>query len=229
MKLNKLIEEIMTMMKTNRIIYEMLIENTGKHFLDSGGTDGRMWQKNQSKSIQDFENEPEERIEIDMERGEIYRTVSVYHFLSQLEQDKFCEIFNNKYVPADDWNGEVNGVSEAGYDFLEVNEFEVGYSFNTYNGDSDLSQILQGTYLERDGETYLLLQIHGGCDARGGYTDARLFLLPHGIIHEYMQEWRHSDEILADIEEGYLTEFYDYYSGEELNTDDVLRVLNIEV
>ena len=74
--------------------------------------------------------------------------------------------------------------------------------FNTYNGDSDLSQILQGAWLEdADGDTYLLLQIHGGCDARGGYTDAKLFKpQDEGLIHSYLQEYIYSDEIEEEYE-----------------------------
>ena len=39
------------------IVYEMLTENTGTHFLDSGGEDGRHWQVNQKKSLADFQAE----------------------------------------------------------------------------------------------------------------------------------------------------------------------------
>ena len=44
-------------MKTQELIYEMLTESTGKHFLDSGGDNSRHWQRNQKKSINDFINE----------------------------------------------------------------------------------------------------------------------------------------------------------------------------
>jgi len=47
-------------MKTKEIIYNMLTENTGRHMLDSGGAYGRNWERNQVKTIEDFENEPEE-------------------------------------------------------------------------------------------------------------------------------------------------------------------------
>jgi len=39
-------------METKQLVYKMLTENTGKHFLDSGGTDGRMWQRNQRKTME---------------------------------------------------------------------------------------------------------------------------------------------------------------------------------
>ena len=50
-------------MSTRQAIYEMLTESTGEHFLDSGGDDGRHWQINQKKTIEDFENEPDIIIE----------------------------------------------------------------------------------------------------------------------------------------------------------------------
>lgn len=48
---------------------------------------------------------------------------------------------------------------------------------NTYNGEDLLSQTLQwtGFSLPQDGDDYILLQIHGGADVRGGYTRPRVF------------------------------------------------------
>lgn len=47
---------------------------------------------------------------------------------------------------------------------------------NTYNGEDLLSQTIQYVYFEVEGQGgYVLLQIHGGCDARGGYTKPRAF------------------------------------------------------
>lgn len=55
------------------------------------------------------------------------------------------------------------------------------FTNNTYNGEDALSRTLQYTMFSvhdstflPDG-TYVLLQVHGGCDVRGGYTDPRLF------------------------------------------------------
>jgi len=46
---------------------------------------------------------------------------------------------------------------------------------NTYNHGSTLSQTLQYSMFEYDGENYYILQVHGGCDIRGGYTTPRVF------------------------------------------------------
>lgn len=204
--------------ETQRKIYEMLTENTGTHMLDSGGAYGRNWERNQKKSIDDFYNEPEELYQLDMKYNEVCRTVSVFHFLSDLELCPICDEFNAINEKANNWeaDADIYGVSTEAWEYLtEFNEVEVIRSWNTYNGESDLSQVLQGSELEINGEGYWLIQIHGGCDVRGGYTNARLFRARSGYrwegIHEYLWEWRDSFEILDDMAEGYITEAVDYW------------------
>ncbi len=63
-------------LNTKKVIYKMLTENTGIHMCDSGGKDGRMWQRNQKKSFNDFNNEPEITKDDDL----IYN--SLFHHLS---------------------------------------------------------------------------------------------------------------------------------------------------
>jgi hypothetical protein len=204
-------------MNAQELIYNMLTENTGSHMLDSGGAYGRNWERNQVKTMQDFENEPEEVYTYSKRWNELSRTVSVYHYLSQLQTDRVCDKFNA--MPCEDWDAEdVYGVSKAQWEWLNefFHDLKVTHTFNTYNFDSDLSQILQGSWIEgyrprRAGyavgvERYLLLQIHGGCDARGGYTNAKLFLPPdYGIINEYLDEYKDSYSIDEDLEHGYIT------------------------
>jgi len=212
----------------NELVYSMLTENTGTHFLDSGGTSGRMWQRNANKCLQDFENESAETYQYSADSNEIFRTVSVYHFLTNdLEINDICFEFNNLNTNPEDWEGgtDVYGVSLAAWDYLtEFNEVEVSRSWNTYNGDSDLSQILQGANLTINDEHYVLIQIHGGADARGGYTDAKLFKCGDfldGMIHEYLREYADSYEILEELE--YIDSMSDYwddskvYKGKELD------------
>jgi hypothetical protein len=194
-------------MRIKELIFDMLTENTGRHPLDSGGAYGRAWERNQARTIEDFENEPEEKYTYHKSGNYLERTVSVFHFLSQLDTDWICEEFNA--MPCMDWDAddEVYGVSKAQWDWLKSKfEVKVGYTFNTYNGDSDLSQILQGSWVEINGDVYLLLQIHGGCDARGGYTNAKLFTTTEEhMIHEYLREYKDSYETLDDLIEGYIT------------------------
>ena len=170
--------------ETQKTVFAMLTENTGTHFLDSGGTNGRMWQRNQGKSIQDFANEPEQSVNISNwvaangnEYTEIERTVSVFHYLSQLELDDLCEPFNDIQDECNNWDAdcEAYGVSREAWQML-IDEcdpdIKIDRVWNTYNGESDLSQVLQGAWLEVFGEPYVLIQVHGGADVRGGYYNA---------------------------------------------------------
>jgi len=190
-------------MRTNELIYEMLTENTGSHMLDSGGGGNRNWQKNQGKTIEDFENEEEETITFDPKFKELYRRVSVYHYLSELTQDEICRDFN-MINTSSDWEGEYYGTSRKAADFLDILDLELVNDWNTYNGDSDLSQVLQGTTFKNDDdEYYYLIQIHGGSDVRGGYTDAKLFKCSEdndGMIHSYLSEYKDSYELKEELE-----------------------------
>ena len=157
--------------------YGMLTESTGTALCDSGGTYGRHWERNQHKSLEDFKAEPE----VEWARHGYY-TVSVFHYILKcgLDLDDLCHEFNAQDV--DDWHGEYYGISAAGQQWLDEHGFNHERDWNTYNHESALSQILQGTELTYNGERYVLLQLHQGCDARAGYTDARLFHLPHGFM-----------------------------------------------
>lgn len=212
-------------METKKIIYGMLTENTGTHFLDSGFANGRMWQKNQVKTIDDFENEEVEKYELHKwnDNYELERTLSVYHYLKDLETDDICNEFNRLQDNSDNWdaNCEAYGVSLEAWEHLD-NEFEVDIDrvFNTYNGDSDLSQVLQGANIRIDDEPYIILQIHGGADVRGGYTDAKLFKLnDDGLIHEYLREYMDSYELSEELE--YIDKVW--HEGELIDFTDELK------
>ena len=215
-------------MDTKQIVYGMLTENTGTHFLDSGGSNCRMWQRNAKKTMQDFDNEDEQSYEFDFKYNEIYRTVSVFHYLTNnLEIDDICEQFNKLQNENDNWNadGDFYGVSLEAGNFLNIlNNVEIQRSWNTYNGDSDLSQILQGTTLEIDGEYYFIIQIHGGADARGGYTHAKMFKSGYfcdGMIHEYLSEYMDNYEMEDEIE--YIDTFIDYYDNSITYTNEQVQ------
>ena len=219
-----------TTSNTKELVFSMLTENTGTHMCDSGGDNGRMWQRNANKCVADFENEPAELYQYDQKYNEIHRTVSVFHYLTHnLEVDEIAFNFNELNTNAKDWDADCKeddaslyGVSlNAWLDLVTSNEVEVSRSWNTYNGDSDLSQILQGANLTINEEYYVLIQIHGGADARGGYTDAKLFKCDEdGMIHEYLREYADSCEILEELE--YIDSMVDYwddsivYKGKEL-------------
>lgn len=179
-----------TIDRTAEVLKEMLTENTGRHLLDSGDYYGRHWERNQLRS---FDNEPEVVLEFDSCGMEA--TINVYHFLKRnLEFDeewdnlfyRFVEEYNNEHAPwlqlmeeFPEWLKKTLGLKVGGV-YGDGEPFTV----NTYNHQSLLSQTLQYLYMSVEGEynddiyvndTFILLQIHQGCDVRGGYTRPRVF------------------------------------------------------
>lgn len=219
--------------KIDHLVHAMLLENTGRHFLDSGGAYGRNWERNQGKTIEDYISAPSAVLDVSkwerdgVESWDCSPTLSLFHHLrDNLELDSICDEFNS--LPVEDWSSDFYGVSAAGQEWLENHGFTPDCdSFNSYNWCANFSQVVQGQRLELDGERYLLLQIHGGCDVRGGYTDAKLFKFSNDPLYflnesagfsvdnpenpgEYLSlnwsgEWINSDGGCADDE--YLTKF----------------------
>jgi len=166
--------------RVENLVYKMLTENTGSHMLDSGGAYGRAWQRNAKKTIKDFRDAPSCWLEIEMHSEtnlNFSPTISVFHYMSEnLDLDDICDKFNKKTV--ENWDSEeFYGVSDKGEKFLLEHFDREGDNWNTYNWESNLSQVLQGATLKHKetGDEYILIQVHGGCDVRGGYTDAKLF------------------------------------------------------
>ena len=229
-----------TTSNTEQLIYSMLTENTGTHMLDSGGDNGRMWQRNANKCLQDFADEPAELYQYDNKYNEIHRTVSVFHYLTNnLEVDSIAFRFNELNTNPEDWvadckedDATLYGVSvNAWLDLVTENyQVEVSRSWNTYNGDSDLSQILQGANLTINDEHYVLIQIHGGADARGGYTDAKLFKCGDymdGMIHEYIREYADNYEVMEELE--YIDSMVDYWDESIVYTGKKLESIKLKL
>jgi hypothetical protein len=153
--------------RTEEAVYEMLIENTGRHLLDSGGENGRSWQRNQSKSIEDFRNEP--RTIFDTKYYDA--TVSLFHHLTEklTYSPEYTEDFN-------DWAGQRD---DSWLELMEEYPVSMGwrklFTENSYNRESLLSQVIQYTVYDTGSELLVALQVHGGADVRGGYTRPRIF------------------------------------------------------
>jgi hypothetical protein len=174
--------------QTKRMIAKMLTTNTGTHMLDSGGVYGRNWERNQGR---DFEAEASGTLEFRVYNGspEIDATLSVYHWLSdRLEYDakldrRFYRWATRPSRADDPWlvSAEEFVKHLADHDGREVTGLYGDgdpFTINTYNGEDMLSQTIQYVYFEMDGDPYVLLQIHGGCDVRGGYTRPYAFQVP---------------------------------------------------
>lgn len=163
--------------QTECVLADMLTENTGRHMLDSGGAYGRNWERNQGAKAEDFLAAP--AVRFDGYGDDVWPIVDLFHFLrDRLEFDPRMNRAFELWValrnePDDPWLVEAEEFAEAwndrGYGVSGAT------SHNSYNGESYLSQVIQWAQFERDGEHYAVLQIHGGCDVRGGYTKPRVF------------------------------------------------------
>ncbi|MBN2447761.1 MAG: hypothetical protein JXO22_13595 [Phycisphaerae bacterium] len=180
---------------TECVLAGMLAENTGTHFLDSGGTPkfdddgqyvgsehgyGRQWERNRGRN---FEGEPATVVNF---RYGIEVTHHVYHWLKdRIEYDaelqerfeQFCEEVDPEHDRywLDLMESFPEWLRDQGHEVTGLYGDGDPFTQNTYNGEDLLSQVLQFLYLEMDGDAYVLLQIHGGCDVRGGYTAPKAF------------------------------------------------------
>jgi hypothetical protein len=152
---------------------EMLRENTGRSILDSGDYYGRNWQRNQGV---DFEKEPEGCLRFWARNGELdfVGTVSVYHFLKdRLSYNPDLDERYRQFVEEEDRYLDLRS-AESFVDSLEGARGIYGedgpFTINTYNGEDLLSQVIQYVYWTDDDGAHVMLQLHGGCDVRGGYT-----------------------------------------------------------
>jgi len=182
-------------METKQVIYNMLTENTGTHFLDSGGANDRHWQRNQSKTIDDFEKEEEIQI-IDKNSEYPYLIKSLYHHLidscEYLEKDNkdFINWINqNPYSWKDNQDGRCAG---SMYDVEEYMSLTYGDDIRTeytFNYDNNLSPDIQFMTV---GDTYdcniIALAIHNGADARGGLTDYKIFRIDEDYFYNFNED-----------------------------------------
>lgn len=154
--------------RTAQKLAEMFTANTGKHFLDSGGAYGRNWERNQGMTAEEFLSAPSATWERDYGF-----TLSSFHYCyNRLKYSKTAEVLtrlmhvwelsdydNRNLYSLDDQEAYLQHLGATGI-----------YGYNTYNGEENLSQTLQFMQFELFGTGFILLQVHGGCDVRGGYT-----------------------------------------------------------
>ena len=192
-------------MKTENIIYKMLVENTGVHMCDSGGEDGRHWQRNQKKKLKDFKNE------IDISYDEDgHCTKSLFHHLNESctylpdITDQFNDWINeDKYHWIDNKNGRSHIIADV-EDFMNKfiypdNKAQCTY---TYNFDNCLSQDIQWI---SSGDLYqnniIALCIHNGADARGGLTDYKFFKVDWDQFLNYSTDYYDEKDIKEQYKE----------------------------
>lgn len=172
--------------KLKAVANSMLKENTGQHMLDSGGAYGRQWQRNQTR---DFEKEPVvfEHIDGDRDTGEVkemWATYNLYWFMQNfLYLDKDTTYLNTKFRKFATSDKMKNEPWEDCLDeFTKKEKGNREYGEYTYNHGSEciLSQDIiydVMTFPVPDDEEcqFICIRIHGGCDARGGFTAPYFF------------------------------------------------------
>lgn len=167
--------------RTQRMLASMLRENTGASILDSGSAYGRQWQKN---LVKPFWEEPATTLEVRVYNGkaEFNVTHNVFHWLSEVcdYSRSMTKRMRRLGKREDLWGMQL---AERFPEYLAEQGCEVGgiygegepVTVNTYNGEDLLSQVLQYVFFRCDETDYVALQIHGGCDVRGGYTEPVVF------------------------------------------------------
>ena len=193
--------------QTQDIVKKMLTENTGRHICDSGGAYGRHWEKNQGR---DFEAEPPTLAEFSIyqhkEQSEldIQITHNLYHWLtSRLDySERVDNIFtwycNRKSQVDLSWQQNIANF----LDYLKPDSIcgDRPMGENTYNGDCLLSQTIQYNQFSIDNIDLVLLEIHGGCDVRGGYTKPRVFECDESLF-DYCQASLYAENTLDQQQE----------------------------
>lgn len=184
-------------MKTETAIYKMLTENTGVHFLDSGGDSDRHWQRNQKKTLKDFRSEEY----TSNDDGII--TKSLFHHLNE-SVEYLPTLTNefNKWVNQDKYHG-LDNPNGRSHIIADVQEFMDEYIYPetqsectyTYNFDNCLSQDIQWI---SSGDLYenniIALCIHNGADARGGMTDYKFFKIDPDMFYMFDEEYYRQEE-----------------------------------
>ena len=146
-------------MKTAEVLSAMFRENTGSHLLDSGDVYGRHWEQNQ---VRDVALDPPVWLDSD---GDLH--ISAYHYC--LDRLTYDEVEDAKFQSF------LNENRTKGY-YALMQEYAGCRGHNTYNYENALTQVLQFVVWRQDERhSFVLLQIHNGCDVRGGYTRPRVF------------------------------------------------------
>jgi len=175
--------------ETELTIIAMLTENTGAHILDSGSVYGRHWQRN--RKIQNWNELPVLDVTIWNDKT-VEFSLNIFHYLSAFLKvtptSRMLTKWLHKYAEKPElrdasWLRCITDWTEMLADYFS---YEIEPTFNSYGWDNILSQVIRGCVIySPDDEVYLILQIHNGCDIRGGYTSPIVFQLEEDLEGEF--------------------------------------------
>lgn len=184
--------------ETERAILSQLMECTGVHFLDSGRSNGRMWQRNQAKGALGILNESASYLEVGVYDGkpELMITHNVFHWMKEkLEYSSSGQELLNCFLRETGTDAWCAGLLEEFVEWLRHAGHTVSGIYgdgepiidNTYNSSENcLSQDMVYLYITIESEKnydnpyiipepYVFISIHNGADVRGGYTSIRAY------------------------------------------------------
>lgn len=186
--------------KTDIAIIDMLRANTGMHMLDSGGAYGRHWQRNATRDMAGEESGKLSAHSYTDRDGEVQwyteMTVPLYHFLRN--RVEYLDVMTTEFWDWADKNAEELSYFEEIEAWLSSEmiqdennpeamrpvEWNVEHVVNTYNTQNLLDQDMQFYIVKSydlsekygtNDEYLIFIMSHNGCDARGGYSRARIF------------------------------------------------------
>lgn len=158
-------------MAISRIVRQMFRENTGSHFLDSGGAYGYRYNRKL----------PRYGVRVHATKWDWDCSINTARWVDGMCQfdrgmDRRFHSFARRSESADsgwlelmeEWTSQMHQKNNS---YRE----ETPRTFNTYNWDNELDRVLQGVTFWVDNEVYVILQSHNGCDVRGGYSTPHVF------------------------------------------------------
>ena len=166
---------------TEKVIIEMLTESTGRHPMDSGGAYGRHWEENR-KHIKKGKQPLYAYRYDETKTAELIATIPIFDYLSLMEYTEDCQMLES-LLPnlghdilyyMESFIGTIQNPN-AKLSVFEENPLFGSKVGNTYNGEDLLTQGFEYLWFEYNGEDYIAISIHNGCDIRGGYTDIHIF------------------------------------------------------
>ena len=154
----------MTIDQTAAVLADMFTENTGRALCDSGDAYGRNWERNQGMAAQDFLDAPDAY-------WNYGPTLSTFHYINT--NLTFSPVMDRLFsIYAVDSDRPYLADAEAFAAHMVGADYQ---TYNSYNFETFLDIVVQWVEFEYNSTTYVLLQVHGGADVRGGYTRARVF------------------------------------------------------
>jgi len=181
-------------MKTHDALRKMFNTVPPMSMLDSGGAYGYVWQKNRRRcpSTKEPGTVHVEAVEegTRLVPSAHIETVLFHHLLNCLRYDEETHEMTASLLrywhTSDSWESIREWIANRGELVSGPDGFPEPISDNSFNWDTSHDQVFQFTNWSEDGwNEFVALQIHQGCDVRGGYTAPKVFRVEEGMaIHD---------------------------------------------